>query len=111
MMTRAVPEPVVVGAGAALGAVARYGVMLAVPAASVVLLVDAVACLAMGYFAPGKFWGMGVLGGFSTWSAVAVAAARSSAIGALATLVMYFVVCVGAWLLGDAWRARSRRRP
>ena len=30
---------------------------------------------------------------------------------ALATLVMYFVVCVGAWLLGDAWRTRSRRRP
>ena len=50
----------------------------------------------------------GICGGFTTFSGVAIAAALSSPLGAIALLAVYFVVCVGAWLLGDALRTRTR---
>ncbi len=97
--------------GAGLGAVLRY--LLLMPAAAgsgmeiaLVLALNAIGCAAMGWFRPGPFWGMGVLGGFTTFSAVTLAAATTSAIGALAILVVSFATCVGAWLAADALRER-----
>lgn len=69
---------------------------------ALVLALNALGCAAMGWFKPGPFWGMGVLGGFTTFSAVTLAAATTSAIGALAILVISFATCVGAWLAADA---------
>lgn len=110
-------ESLKVGAGAALGAVARYAVTLAVPvstpgeAVALTLVINVIGCLAMGYLAPGPFLGKGVLGGFTTFSAMSLAAAQSSPTHALVIVAATFVLCVGAWLLGDALRERSRRTP
>lgn len=106
-------EALIVGAGATLGALTRWAITLALPVVLPVPLdgihlVNVLGCLAMGFFAPGKFWGTGFLGGFTTFSSVAIAAAQNSPLGAIALLAVYFVVCVGAWLLGDALRTRTR---
>lgn len=108
--TNTVREGLAVGAGAALGACARYVVALAVPAPELaaVFLVNAVGCAAMGYFAPGKFWGAGILGGFTSFSAVSLASAQASAVTALAVLAASVVVCVAAWLAGHALRPGGR---
>ena len=45
---------------------------------------------------------VGLCGGFTTFSAMTVAAATSSAIWALGIIAVSFIVCVGAWLLADA---------
>ncbi|WP_115685916.1 CrcB family protein [Corynebacterium senegalense] len=104
-------DALLVGLGAALGATARYAVFLEAPLTGIEVhvlttLVNALSCFAMGFFAPGKFWGMGVLGGFSTLSAVSLAAAQSSPAGAAATLVSSFAACMAAWFAGDALRGR-----
>mgnify|MGYP000309466462 FL=1 len=106
-------EALVVGAGATLGALTRWALTISLPLVLAVPfdgihMVNALGCLAMGFLAPGKFWGTGFLGGFTTFSGVAIAAALSSPLGAIALLAVYFVVCVGAWLLGDALRTRTR---
>lgn len=108
-------DALLVGAGAALGATARYAVFLEAPLAGVEIhvlttFVNVLSCLAMGLFAPGKFWGMGVLGGFSTLSAVAIAAAQSTPAGALVVLCLSFATCVVAWFVGDWARAMQHRR-
>ncbi|WP_291313385.1 CrcB family protein [Corynebacterium sp. UBA2622] len=108
-------DPVLVGLGASLGASARYLVFLGAPLAGIEVhvltaVVNALACFAMGAFAPGRFWGTGVLGGFSTLSAVSLAAAQSTPAGAAATLGVSLVTCLGAWFAGDAARSAARGR-
>lgn len=97
-------EALLVGLGAALGALLRAGLLAIAPGPAVVatLLINALGAFAMGYFKPGPFLGTGVLGGFTTFSAMAVAAVHSSAIWALALVAASFAVCVGAWMLADA---------
>mgnify|MGYP001067154995 FL=1 len=100
-----------VGLGAGLGALGRTAlVSLAQPGSPqeiiAVLAVNVLGCLLMGWLKPGPFLGAGVLGGFTTFSAVAVAAAQTSAIWALILLVTSFVLCVGAWVAGDVFRRR-----
>ncbi|QPK82933.1 CrcB family protein [Corynebacterium qintianiae] len=108
-------ESLKVGAGAVLGALARYAIVFALSAVTpaevfgITLTMNAVGCLAMGFFAPGKFWGTGFLGGFTTFSAVSLAAAQSSAILALAIMAASFGACVGGWLIGDAMRRPAGR--
>ena len=108
-------EAVKVGAGAALGALARYALLLAVPssatsaAIALTLFINVLGCLLMGLLAPGPFLGKGVLGGFTTFSAMSLAAVQTSPTAALAIIVASAVLCVGAWLLGDAWRQRFSR--
>ena len=104
-------DALLVGLGAAIGASARYLVFLAAPAAGAdthvfTALINGLACFAMGLWAPGKFWGTGVLGGFSTLSAVSVAAAQSAPAAAAATLALSLVTCLASWFTGDALRSR-----
>lgn len=102
-----------VGAGAGLGAVARYFLTLfaapgGVGAVFCVLAINAAGSFFMGAARPGAFWGTGVIGGFTTFSAVAVAAAGASATAALGILAAHFAACVAAWFAGDSLRGRAR---
>lgn len=101
-----------VSAGAALGACARFCLQLAFPSALWTLFtINMIACLVMGFFRPGLFWGKGVLGGFSSFSAVAVLAYHVP----LATAVGYFALTmVGAlamWFIGDCLHRGGQHNP
>ena len=50
--------------------------------------------------------GVGVLGGFTTFSAVSVAAAQSEAAAALTIMLLSFATSIAAYLLGDTLRER-----
>lgn len=98
------------GAGAALGAVARFLLTAWLGDSEwVILAINALACLLMGLFLPGAFWGKGVLGGFSTFSTFAAFLAGSTALGALTHAVITMAVCIGAYLLGR-WGYDRRAR-
>lgn len=113
-------ESLIVGAGAVLGAFARWGLslaagslamMAAVPHAGIwsLLLINILGAGLMGYFQPGPFWGKGVLGGFTSFSTFATATVALTALGALGHVVVTVAGCVLSYLLGDALRSpRSR---
>lgn len=111
------PEPLQVGIGAGLGALARYlmtaTLLFSAPFSGVTsefliaLTINAIGCFAMGWWKPGPFLGTGFLGGFTTFSAVMGAATQTTFIAALSFIVISFVVCVGTWLLGDALSAKG----
>lgn len=73
-----------------------------------ILAVNILGSFLMGALRPGKFWGTGVLGGFTSFSTFAVLTADNS----IGTATVYVAVtvagCVGALLLGD-WLARRRK--
>ena len=109
-------EALLVGLGEELGALLRAALVAVIPgsAALATLGINAAGSFAMGYFKPGPFLGTGALGGFTTFSAMTVAAATSSAIWALGIIAVSFIVCVGAWLLADATSPhhyRTQARP
>lgn len=96
------------GAGAALGALARFGVSSMLnDDIPTTLAINIFGCFLMGLLAPGVFWGTGFLGGFTTFSAFALATATSSASEAAVLVVVTLCSCVGAWLAGD-WLRRRR---
>ncbi|QGU05444.1 camphor resistance protein CrcB [Corynebacterium comes] len=93
-----------VGAGALLGALARYGLEEFLGAGLPTLLgVNILGSFLMGLLRPGAFWGRGVLGGFTSFSTFACLAATSSPLQAVGYVLATVVGCVGAWLLGDRW--------
>ncbi|WJY98217.1 CrcB family protein [Corynebacterium fournieri] len=103
-----------VGLGAGLGALARYIVLIWVNpstpealALTVTFAVNLIASYAMGLWRPGAFWGVGFLGGFSTLSAVALAATTNSPLWAVFIIVLSLVTATLAWLAGDATRERQ----
>lgn len=105
---------IAVGLGAALGALARYALTLLTtdgsPQAVVMILaINMAGCFAMGLLKPGPFWGMGFLGGFTTYSAVALGALDFSLGGAVIFIVVTFIACVASWLAGDAASGGARR--
>lgn len=103
-----IKEGLLVGAGAALGALARFGVSSMLnDDIPTTLAINIIGCFLMGLLAPGVFWGTGFLGGFTTFSAFALAAASSSASQAGVLVVLTLVSCVGSWLVGD-WLRRRR---
>ncbi|WP_230471740.1 CrcB family protein [Corynebacterium fournieri] len=100
-----------VGLGAGLGAVLRQCVLLAaVPGTTTALAltfaVNILGCFAMGLYKPGPLWGTGFLGGFTTYSAISVTAMRSSALVALAVVVLSFATSIASYLLGHTLRER-----
>lgn len=103
-------EPLEVGVGAGLGALARFAITAAVPASELVgafgipLAINIIGCFAMGMMKPNALLTVGFLGGFTTFSALAVAATQSSALTAAAFMLVSFIACVGAWLFGDRVR-------
>lgn len=102
----------IIGLGAGLGAVVRHLVVLygAAPGTAAALAltfaVNIAGCFAMGLFKPGPLWGTGFLGGFTTFSAVSVAAAQSGAAAALTIMLLSFATSIAAYLLGDTLRER-----
>lgn len=97
-------DAAVVGAGALLGALARYAVEALLGAGPLPLLgVNVLGSFLMGLLRPGAFWGRGVLGGFTSFSTFVHLTAAATVPGAAAYLAATVVGCVGAWLLGDRW--------
>lgn len=111
-----IKEGLLVGVGAALGALARYGLLFAfVPlgfpgffSSEVVLTlaINVLGAFIIGLIPPSPFWTTGFLGGFTTFSAFALAAAQSSLMETVLLIVATFVLTVGAYLLADRLTAR-----
>ena len=111
MVGNSVRTALLVGLGAGMGAVARQLVLLTTAPGSAAALaltfaVNIAGCLAMGACKPGPVWGTGFLGGFTTFSAVSVAAAQSEATAALSIMLLSFATSIAAYLLGDTLRER-----
>ena len=68
--------------------------------------VNIAGCFAMGVYKPGPLWGTGFLGGFTTFSAISVAAMQSEAIIALVIVALSFATSIVAYLLGHTLRER-----
>jgi len=83
--------------GAAPGSTAALALTFAVNIAG---------CFAMGLLRPGPLWGAGFLGGFTTFSAISVAAVQSDAIIALLIVALSFATSIVAYLLGHTLRER-----
>lgn len=94
-------EALIVGAGAALGAVARVGLMAFFAQAWWPLLAINVAGSAlMGYYRPGPFWSTGMLGGFTSFATFALLSSELSPGAAAAYAAATLLGCVGAYLAG-----------
>ncbi|MDO5455250.1 MAG: fluoride efflux transporter family protein [Corynebacterium sp.] len=103
-------EAVAVGLGAASGAVARHLLLLAGLDGHIgILVINALGCLALGYFRPGVFWGTGVLGGFTTFATFSLLTASGTWQAAAAYVLVTAVACVGAVLLGYRFSDRAGR--
>lgn len=93
-----------VGAGALLGALARFAAEDFLGAGPLPLLgVNVLGSFLMGFLRPGAFWGRGVLGGFTSFSTFAYLTASATLLPASGYLLATLTGCVGAWLLGDRW--------
>lgn len=68
--------------------------------------VNIAGCFAMGLLKPGPLWGTGFLGGFTTFSAISVAAMQSDAIVALVIVALSFATSIVSYLLGHTLRER-----
>lgn len=103
-------EALFVGAGAAVGALARFALLLVFGEdLGPILLINLLGALLLGVLRPGAFLGAGVLGGFTTFSTFAALTLAYSATTAAAYLTATIVGCVIAWLLGD-WLHHTRAR-
>ena len=85
----------------------RYLLLLPAAAGSgmeiaLVLALNAIGCAAMGWFKPGPFWGMGVLGGFTTFSAFSLDTLRLLEGGRAGAALLYAGGSVGLSLLACA---------
>lgn len=99
------PQFLVVGAGAALGAAARYLLSAALGGGMLPLLViNILGSALMGYFRPGPFWGTGVLGGFTSFATFAFLTSEAHWAVALAYALATIIGCVGGYLAGDKLR-------
>lgn len=106
-------QPLAVGVGAGAGALARYiltaGLLAVLPTAAhvafiVTLSINVIGSFAMGYFRPGPLLGTGFLGGFTTFSALTVAAAQTTALNALVYVLSSALLCIAGWWVGDSAR-------
>lgn len=64
----------------------------------------------MGYFRPGPLFGTGFLGGFTTFSALTVAAAQTTALTALTYVLSSVLLCIAGWWLGDSAKDRKETK-
>lgn len=90
------------GIGAALGASTRWALGLLFPQAWLIIAINILGSFVMGRLRPGVFWGKGFLGGFTSFSAFALALNDAPAAAAAASFLVTTMGAVGAWLLG-AW--------
>lgn|GEM_PF-143487 len=111
VVNTAFKEALAIGFGASFGALARFAftpLIAPEPPSEIVIIfvINAIGCFLMGFFDPGPFWGRGMIGGFTTFSAVSFLAMQSSAFIALVYMVSTMLVALAAWELGDALRRR-----
>ncbi|WP_219910651.1 fluoride efflux transporter FluC [Saccharothrix carnea] len=94
-----------VALGGGIGGVARYGLSALVPGAWGTLVVNVVGCALIGVLMvlvprlhplAGPFLGVGVLGGFTTFSGYALDAVRLGGVTAFAYLLGTLVLALGA---------------
>ncbi|QTH60871.1 fluoride efflux transporter family protein [Corynebacterium hindlerae] len=89
-----------VGCGAGIGAVARFALTQALgPVVWVTIAINVLGCFLMGRLRPGLFWGTGVLGGFTTFSAFAFSRDPSA-------MAITVIGSVAAWQVGNALAKR-----
>lgn len=109
----------VVSAGGALGASGRYLLAQQFPGIWTILLINVVGSLLLGALAavlgPDRLWrlflGVGVLGGFTTFSAFAVDAVQnpgSAVVYVLATLAPALLAARLGMTIGEAWHTRRK---
>lgn len=115
MFDTALKEGLAIGFGASLGALARFAftpLMAPEPPAEIVVIfvINFIGCFLMGRFDPGPFFGRGMIGGFTTFSAVSFLAMQSSALVALIYMAGTMIVGFAAWELGNVVQ-RRRDRP
>ncbi|WP_297851437.1 CrcB family protein [uncultured Corynebacterium sp.] len=115
MFNTALKEGLAIGFGASFGALARFAftpLIAPEPPSEIVIIfmINFIGCFLMGRFDPGPFWGRGMIGGFTTFSAVSFLAMQSSAFIALVYMASTMIVGIAAWEMGDALR-RHRARP
>ncbi|QGU01351.1 camphor resistance protein CrcB [Corynebacterium kalinowskii] len=90
------------GCGAAIGAVARYALVTLDPAGLwTTVCINVLGCFLMGWRRPTAFWGTGVLGGFTTFSAYELAVMTLPLATAASVAMATVVGCLCAWVLGD----------
>ena len=111
VVNTAFKEALAIGFGASFGALARFAftpLIAPEPPSEIVIIfiINAIGCFLMGLFDPGPFWGRGMIGGFTTFSAVSFLAMQSSAFIAFIYMVSTMLVALAAWELGDALRRR-----
>lgn len=111
VVNTAFKESLAIGFGASFGALARFAftpLIAPEPPSEIVIIfvINAIGCFLMGFFDPGPFWGRGMIGGFTTFSAVSFLAMQSSAFIAFIYMVSTMLVALAAWELGDALRRR-----
>ena len=105
-------DAVTVGAGAALGAVARYLATIGLGAVFSVtlvplLMINVVGAFALGALKLGRFWSAGFLGGFTSFATFAFVTSTLSPIMALAYVLTTIAGTVGGYLLGDRWAVEA----
>lgn len=89
------------GCGAGIGAAARYAFLaLGGPAVWVTVAINMLGCFLMGRLRPGLFWGTGVMGGFTTFSAFELSRAPIA-------MAVTVIVCLSAWHVGNLLAERS----
>lgn len=111
MFDNALKEGLAIGFGASFGALARFALtplMAPEPPAEIIIVfaINFIGCFLMGRFDPGPFLGRGMIGGFTTFSAVAYLAVLSNPLNAVLYMAGTMLVAVVAWELGDAYRRR-----
>lgn len=105
-------EGLVVGIGASSGALLRFALTSFWPPndpmeIAVTMAINIVACFLMGLYDPPPLWSKGILGGFSTLSAVALTSAEIYPAVAATYIGATVIICTGMWIAGDALRRRG----
>lgn len=104
-------EGIAAGLGAALGATLRYLAIGLFAGLWPLIIINVLGSFLMGRTRPGVFWGKGVLGGFTSFSAYALVVADPA--GEIFVRCAYaagtIVLCIVAWLLGDQLFRRAHR--
>ncbi|AKK03886.1 CrcB family protein [Corynebacterium epidermidicanis] len=98
-------DTLLAGSGAAVGALARYALGVLIPSPLTLLVaINAVGCFLIARWKPSPFWTIGVLGGFTSYSAF-------QAQFSLPYFAAMLGTCLLAYLFGELTTSRKRLTP